>query len=82
VVQTSSSTTRHIRWVALAPLHGWVVINSDAAMKSTFKLGGEWISGFAKGLGSCRVMVAELWGAWEGLKSAWEKGYRRVEAEL
>ncbi|MCI79852.1 hypothetical protein A2U01_0101123, partial [Trifolium medium] len=27
-------------------------------------------------------MVAELWGAWEGLKSAWKKGYRRVELQI
>ncbi|MCI32201.1 hypothetical protein A2U01_0053413, partial [Trifolium medium] len=28
------------------------------------------------------VMVAELWGALKGLKSAWEKGYRRVELQI
>ncbi|MCI19743.1 RNA-directed DNA polymerase (Reverse transcriptase) [Trifolium medium] len=37
VVQARSNTSRHIRWVA--SLHDWVVINSDAAMTSTFKLG-------------------------------------------
>ncbi|PNX57500.1 hypothetical protein L195_g044540 [Trifolium pratense] len=28
------------------------------------------------------VQVAELWGAMEGLKLAWEQGLRRVEMQL
>ncbi|KAK2373854.1 Polynucleotidyl transferase, ribonuclease H superfamily protein [Trifolium repens] len=43
---------------------------------------GAWLGGFAKGLGECRVMVAELWGAFEGLKLAWERGYKKVELQL
>ncbi|MCH88076.1 hypothetical protein A2U01_0008957 [Trifolium medium] len=27
-------------------------------------------------------MVAELWGAFEGLKLAWEKGYKLVELQM
>ncbi|MCI77091.1 Heat shock 70 kDa protein, partial [Trifolium medium] len=39
---------------------------------------GVWIGDYAKGLGSCSVEVAEIWGAWEGLKLAWELGYKHV----
>jgi hypothetical protein len=40
---------------------------------------GDWLGGFAKGLGGCSIEVAELWGAWEGLKLAWNLGFKRVE---
>ncbi|MCI68978.1 ribonuclease H protein, partial [Trifolium medium] len=42
----------------------------------------KWCGGFAKGLGTCSVMMAELWGAWEGLRYAWRLGYRYVELHL
>jgi hypothetical protein len=35
-----------------------------------------------KGLGECSIVVAELWGAWVGLKFAWDQGYWRVELRL
>jgi hypothetical protein len=40
---------------------------------------GEWLGGFAKGLGEYSAEVAELWGAWEGLNLGWDLGYRKVE---
>jgi ribonuclease HI len=43
---------------------------------------GEWLGGFAKGLGECSIEMAELWGAWEGLKLAWELGFKHVELRL
>jgi ribonuclease HI len=42
----------------------------------------ELLSGFAKSLGTCSVMVAELWGVFEGLKLAWEKGHKLVELQM
>ncbi|MCH81163.1 RNA-directed DNA polymerase (Reverse transcriptase), partial [Trifolium medium] len=42
----------------------------------------EWCGGFAKGLGACSVMMAELWGAWEGLRYTWRLGFRHVELHL
>jgi ribonuclease HI len=43
---------------------------------------GDWLGGFAKGLGGCSIEMAELWGAWEGLNLAWNLGFRRVELRL
>ncbi|MCI73789.1 ribonuclease H protein [Trifolium medium] len=40
---------------------------------------GEWCGGFARGLGDCEVVVAELWGILEGLNHAWRLGFCRVE---
>ncbi|GAU13134.1 hypothetical protein TSUD_174340 [Trifolium subterraneum] len=42
---------------------------------------GERLGRFAKRLGAC-VMVAELWDAYEGLKLAWEKGYKHIELQM
>jgi ribonuclease HI len=43
---------------------------------------GECICGFSKGLGSCDSYVAELWGAFEGLKLARARGFHRVELHV
>jgi ribonuclease HI len=67
------------------------MVNTDGAKTggNTYGCGGiirdmrgKWIYGFAKGLGACSVQVAELWGAMEGLKLAWDRGFRRVELQL
>ncbi|MCI69371.1 ribonuclease H, partial [Trifolium medium] len=48
-----------------------VVLNTDGARESYLRCGcgglirgdsGEWIGGFAHGIGECSVLVAELWG--------------------
>lgn len=43
---------------------------------------GHWICGFSKNLGHASAYVAELWGAWEGLKIAKDKGFRLVELQM
>ncbi|GAU49448.1 hypothetical protein TSUD_137920 [Trifolium subterraneum] len=80
----------HEGWVPLREV-GWVVVNTDGAGKNNKNSGcgglirgneGEWLGGFAKGLGTCSGLVAELWVALEGLKLAWKKGYKRVELQI
>ncbi|PNY11219.1 hypothetical protein L195_g007822 [Trifolium pratense] len=54
-----------------------VVVNTDGVKEGDGRCGCgkiirgrsiEWLSGFAKGLGICSVLVAEMWGALEGLR--------------
>ncbi|KAK2406678.1 heat shock 70 kDa protein [Trifolium repens] len=77
VVSSISSAVRQVGWVP--PCDGWVVINTDGAKSMAHSSGcgglvrgsmGDWIRGFAKGLGDCSVEMAEIWGAWEGLQLA------------
>ena len=42
-------------------------------------ISGAWICGFAMKIGRASAIVAEIWGVFEGLKLAREKGYRYVE---
>ncbi|PNX90324.1 ribonuclease H, partial [Trifolium pratense] len=43
---------------------------------------GVWRGGFAKNLGLCSAYVAELWGVFEGLKYAIQKGYNKIEVNV
>jgi ribonuclease HI len=89
VMNSSSRTTRQVGW--FPPCVGWVAVNTDGAKSMSHSSGcgglvhgsmGEWLGGFAKGLGECSIEMAELWGAWEGLKLAWELGFKHVELRL
>ncbi|KAK8979447.1 hypothetical protein V6N11_073446 [Hibiscus sabdariffa] len=42
---------------------------------------GQWLLGFARFVGRCDVLVAELWGIHNGLLRAWGLCYPRVELE-
>ncbi|KAL4282616.1 hypothetical protein GQ457_16G001520 [Hibiscus cannabinus] len=42
---------------------------------------GEWIIGFAKGIGVCAVVDAELWGIYIGLTCAWNLSISGVVVE-
>lgn len=42
---------------------------------------GKWVRGYARKVGFCSVLEAELWGIVEGLRLAWNLGFRRVEVE-
>ncbi|PNX88402.1 hypothetical protein L195_g044506, partial [Trifolium pratense] len=57
--------------------------DQDAFFSANFQ---QWLDmnlqGFVKGLRTCSVMMAELWGAREGLRYAWKLGYRHVELHL
>ncbi|KAK8540064.1 hypothetical protein V6N12_046357 [Hibiscus sabdariffa] len=74
-----------------APPHGWVKLNVDASM-STFDqkvdVGGVlrdefglWILGFARFVGRCDVVIADLWAIHDGLLQAWVSGFSRVKLE-
>jgi ribonuclease HI len=43
---------------------------------------GEWLGGFAKGIGLCSAFVAELWGVYEGLSLAYRMRFKYVELEV
>lgn len=74
------------------PNVGWVKINSDGAFCSSSGLAtcgglicdhhGGRLGGFAKKVGRCGILKAELQDFCEGLKMAWEKGFRRVVIEF
>ncbi|XP_039024650.1 uncharacterized protein LOC120157646 [Hibiscus syriacus] len=63
------------------PASGWFKLNSDGARHTSTGItscggvirdaNGEWIMGYAKPIGTCSVLDAELWGIFEGLKLAW-----------
>ncbi|KAL4304528.1 hypothetical protein GQ457_10G007360 [Hibiscus cannabinus] len=69
----------------------WVKVNVDAAVNvfdqravvgGVFRdSDGEWLFGFTQSIGSCSVLLAELWAIFEALCRAWAKGYRYVELE-
>jgi ribonuclease HI len=69
----------------------FVKINTDGAYKADQVAGcggvirgmhGEWLGGFAKGVGLCSAFIAELWGVYEGLHHAYRMGYRKVELDI
>lgn len=78
-----------IRWIP--PPLGWIKANSDGVVNSTTRTAacgsllrdfdGRWRGGFAKKVGSCGVLSAELWGICEILKLAWSSGFRYILLE-
>lgn len=42
---------------------------------------GNWITDFAHNIGRCSVSRAELWGVLNGMKNAWNYGFRKVILE-
>jgi ribonuclease HI len=73
------------------PTNGWIKLNTDGACKGRTTAGcggvmrnssGVWIGGFAKHVGVCSAFTAELWGVLEGLKYAWDRGFKFVELDV
>ncbi|WCJ44057.1 Ribonuclease H-like superfamily protein [Euphorbia peplus] len=74
------------------PPHNWVKLNTDGAVKgSCFRAlaggiirncHGNWLQGFARRIGNCSVLRAELWGIYDGLNLAWTMGYKQVQVEV
>jgi ribonuclease HI len=64
-------------------------MNSDGAAKNSERRAGHggdllndngtWIAGFDKALGDTTAYMAELWGIYEGLKIANQRGVTRLE---
>ncbi|CAN1193402.1 Putative ribonuclease H protein At1g65750 [Linum perenne] len=69
---------------------GGVTLNSDgsvlrgkAAAGGLFRdSDGRCLAAYAMNLGSCTITRAEIRGALEGIKRAWEAGYRKLEVQL
>jgi ribonuclease HI len=79
----------HIGWQP--PSGHFVKLNTDGACKENNRAGcggiirgnqGEWLGGFAKGVGVCSAFVAELWGVLEGLQYARRLRFMAVELNI
>ncbi|KAH9770959.1 hypothetical protein KPL71_012540 [Citrus sinensis] len=78
------------RWIAWSPFTWpWCKLNTDGAAKRSGESSaggfirdsnGKWIVGF--GMRSCSVTVAELWGLYQGLSIAWQRGFRWLKVEV
>ncbi|KAK8631058.1 hypothetical protein V6N13_079822 [Hibiscus sabdariffa] len=42
---------------------------------------GRWLCGFARSIGRCNVLLAELWVIHDGLLHAWSRSFCRIEIE-
>ncbi|MCI02556.1 ribonuclease H protein, partial [Trifolium medium] len=78
-----------IGWIP--PTGDFVKLNTDGAWKHHNIAGcggiirgsqGEWLGGFAKGVGSYSAFVAELWGVFEGLSHARRLSFSAVELNI
>ncbi|KAL4354845.1 hypothetical protein GQ457_06G011460 [Hibiscus cannabinus] len=88
-IDTGGSAMEEVCW--LRPPIGWIKVNVDAAVSTVEGLvgigavfrddGGSWLFGFARFVGRCTVLVAELWAIHDGLAQAWGCGHRCVELE-
>jgi ribonuclease HI len=89
IIVEQSRTMAMIRWNP--PKTNFVRLNTDGAYKVNQAAGcggvirgcdGEWIGGFAKGVGLCSAFMAELWGVLEGLKYVRRLGFLKVELHI
>ncbi|KAK9019279.1 hypothetical protein V6N11_053805 [Hibiscus sabdariffa] len=86
VSQTSEVTSR---WQKLSL--GWIKANSDGVVRGIDILAsagsvirddqGRWVYGYARRLGRCSVLMAELWAAHDILLAAWDLGFHQVQME-
>ena len=87
------STTRKVsKWISwLVPNWPWCKLNSDGACKASSVAAagglirdhnGHWIAGFGMNLGTCSVTMAKLWGLYQYLLLAWNKGIRWLCIEV
>lgn len=73
------------------PIWPWYKLNTDGACKQlgVSSVGsligdhnGRWVKGFGMNIGSCSVVMAELWGLFQGLIIAWQLGIRWHQVEV
>ncbi|KAL9453332.1 hypothetical protein AB3S75_009020 [Citrus x aurantiifolia] len=74
-----------------APTWPWCKLNTDGSVRNSWDAGaggvirdyaGNWISGFCMNIGECTVVMAELWGLYQGLLLAWETGIKWLMVEV
>ena len=74
-----------IRW--MSPSWPWCKLNTDGSCKNTWEAGargvirdsvGHWVSGFCMRIRYNSVLMAELWGLYQGLILAWDVGIKRL----
>ncbi|CAL1400097.1 unnamed protein product [Linum trigynum] len=83
-------TSTEVAWIPPNP--EWVVVNSDGSVKHPDLLAaagglvrdssGRCLGAFASNLGACTITRAELMGAIQGLRLAWNLGYRKVDLRV
>nr|ABW81036.1 unknown [Arabidopsis lyrata subsp. lyrata] len=76
----------------VAPEDGWSKMNTDGASQGNPGLAtasgvlrnsdGKWCGGFALNIGRCSAPLAELWGVYYGLYTAWEHRVTRLVLEV
>ncbi|KAH9666643.1 putative ribonuclease H protein [Citrus sinensis] len=78
-----------ISW--LPPPWPWCKLNTYGSYRNTGEAGaggvirdsfGNWISGFSMNIGESSVIMAELWGLYQGLSIAWNVGIRHLLVEV
>ncbi|KAH9725610.1 putative ribonuclease H protein [Citrus sinensis] len=80
------------KWIGWSPPNWpWCKLNSDGACKVNGVAAagglirdhsGHWVAGFGMNIGNCSVTTAELWGLYQGLTLAWNKGIRWLCVEV
>ena len=77
-----------IRW--LPPPWPWCQLNTDGSCRKDEGAGaggiirdsvGHWLTRFCMNIGESSVLMAELWGLYQGLHLAWEAGIKRLLVE-
>ncbi|CAN1845776.1 Putative ribonuclease H protein At1g65750 [Linum perenne] len=91
-VVPDTNMPRQIQVTWQAGQEGWVTVNSDGSVLGPRgrasaggilrQANGQGICAYAINLGVCSITRAEIRGALEGIKQAWNAGYRRVEVQL
>ncbi|KAL9444513.1 hypothetical protein AB3S75_017659 [Citrus x aurantiifolia] len=76
------------------PTWPWCKLNTDGSVRNSCDAGaggaggvirdyaGNWISGFCMNIGECPVVMAELWGLYQGLLLAWDAGIKYLLVEV
>ena len=71
---------------------GWVSLNTDGSFQQGKNLAGggdllrdhngSWLHGISVWLGHYSAVEGELWALFHGLRLAWERGHRLMNAEI
>ncbi|CAN1845631.1 Putative ribonuclease H protein At1g65750, partial [Linum perenne] len=72
--------------------HDWVTLNTDGSVRGPqgraaagglfHDASGNCLHAYTVNLGICSITRAEICGALEGIRRAWEAGYRRIEVQM